>query len=89
MSTVRSTSTPSTTHTPQSASTMSGATKPSRERIAMRAYEKWMQRGCVHGYDMQDWVDAEKELMEEQSRSTSQTRSAQTPSQAAMPGMRR
>jgi hypothetical protein len=67
----------------------SGATKPSRERVAMRAYEKWMQRGCVHGYDLQDWVEAEKELMEEQSRSTSQTRSPQTPSQAAMPGMRR
>ncbi len=79
MSTIRSTSTPSTGHTAQPAKqaqtvtpstpTASGA-KPSCEHIAQRAYEKWMKRGCVHGYDVQDWAEAEKEVMAEQSRTT-------------------
>jgi hypothetical protein len=39
-----------------------------REKIAMRAYEKWCKRGRQHGSDKQDWVDAEKELMAELGR---------------------
>lgn len=55
--------------TAQAAQTTHAAgTKPSCERIAQRAYEKWMKRGCVHGYDIQDWVEAEKELLSEQTR---------------------
>lgn len=38
------------------------------ERIAMRAYEKWCQRGCSHGHDMQDWLEAETELRTETGR---------------------
>lgn len=30
-----------------------------RERIAAKAYELWEQRGCRHGYDLEDWFDAE------------------------------
>jgi hypothetical protein len=37
----------------------------SNEKIAQRAYEKWMKRGCRHGSDVQDWVEAEKELKAE------------------------
>lgn len=33
-----------------------------QEKIARLAYDKWCQRGCPHGSDMQDWLDAEKEL---------------------------
>ena len=40
-----------------------------REKIAMRAYEKWLKRGCVHGYDHQDWCEAEAELRTEMSKS--------------------
>jgi hypothetical protein len=39
--------------------------KISHERIAMRAYEKWMQRGCPHGSDQRDWLEAEAELKAE------------------------
>jgi hypothetical protein len=39
-----------------------------REKIAMRAYERWCKRGKPHGSDKQDWVEAEKELMVEMSR---------------------
>jgi hypothetical protein len=41
------------------------------ERIAQRAYEKWMKRGCPHGSDMQDWIEAERELMAEMARTPS------------------
>lgn len=32
------------------------------EKVALRAYQKWLQRGCTHGRDVQDWVEAEAEL---------------------------
>ncbi|MHB1425720.1 MAG: DUF2934 domain-containing protein [Gemmataceae bacterium] len=38
------------------------------EKIAMRAYEKWIQRGRLQGTEMQDWLDAENELKAEMSR---------------------
>lgn len=44
--------------------------KPAHERIAMRAYEKWLQRGCQSGTDQQDWLEAEAELMAEMHRTT-------------------
>ena len=34
----------------------------SREDIAHRAYELDTQRGCASGYDVEDWVRAEKQL---------------------------
>jgi hypothetical protein len=36
--------------------------KITHERIAMLAYEKWLQRGCPHGNDQQDWLEEEAEL---------------------------
>jgi hypothetical protein len=36
-----------------------------REKIAMRAYEKWCKRGRPHGTDRQDWLEAEMELKAE------------------------
>jgi hypothetical protein len=44
------------------------ATKIPHEKIAMRAYEKWMKRGCKHGHDKQDWAEAEAELRSEMGR---------------------
>jgi hypothetical protein len=35
------------------------------ERIAKRAYEKWMKGGCKHGCDQQHWLEAEAELKKE------------------------
>jgi hypothetical protein len=35
------------------------------EKIAMRAYEKWVKRGFKHGRDQQDWLEAEAELRAE------------------------
>ncbi len=38
------------------------------EKVAMRAYEKWMQSGCKHGCDRQHWYEAEQEIRAEMTR---------------------
>ena len=48
------------------------------DRIAMRAYDKWMKRGCPQGTDFQDWVEAEAELVAEASRGTSGSSNSST-----------
>lgn len=30
--------------------------------IAVRAYERFLARGAVHGFDVEDWLAAEREL---------------------------
>jgi hypothetical protein len=39
------------------------------DKIAMRAYERWVKRGRRHGSDVQDWLVAEAELKAEYARS--------------------
>jgi hypothetical protein len=36
---------------------------PKETVIATRAYELFLQRGGVHGYDTEDWLMAERELL--------------------------
>jgi hypothetical protein len=43
------------------------------DRVAKRAYEKWLKRGCTHGQDMQDWIEAEKEVLAEMKGTASAT----------------
>jgi hypothetical protein len=38
------------------------APQPTPEAIAKRAYELYLQRGSVSGYEMEDWLAAEAEL---------------------------
>jgi Protein of unknown function (DUF2934) len=38
------------------------ATKSLRTRISLRAYELYEARGCLEGFDMQDWLQAEREI---------------------------
>jgi hypothetical protein len=59
------------------------APKVPHERIAMLAYEKWVKRGCPHGSDQQDWLEAEAELKTQTAR-TSETRTT-TPVHAPAP----
>jgi hypothetical protein len=42
--------------------------KVPHEKIAMRAYEKWVKRGRPQGTHVQDWLEAENELKAEYSR---------------------
>jgi hypothetical protein len=36
-----------------------------QEKIAMRAYEKWLKCGCKNGEDKKHWFEAEAELKAE------------------------
>jgi len=38
--------------------------EPTRDEIALRAYHIYLERGCTPGNDFDDWVRAERELME-------------------------
>jgi hypothetical protein len=40
------------------------ASAPSLEEIRQRAYELHLERGCMHGWHQEDWLQAERELME-------------------------
>jgi hypothetical protein len=48
----------------------------SKENIARRAYELYTQRGCLPGKDVEDWVNAEKELVTEPSIPPAKARAA-------------
>ncbi len=39
----------------------------SRERIEQLAYEFWARRGYQHGHALQDWLQAERELLQKAS----------------------
>jgi hypothetical protein len=36
--------------------------QPAPTDIAARAFELFVKRGCVHGFDQEDWLVAEQEL---------------------------
>lgn len=42
-----------------------GQTNQVRPRIAQRAYELYAQRGHAHGYDREDWLEAERQILSE------------------------
>lgn len=63
MSRATATATPATQ--PQAAPPMPAIP---REKIAMRAYEKWIKRGRKDGHDQQDWLEAERELRAEMAK---------------------
>jgi hypothetical protein len=35
---------------------------PLRDKVAQRAYERYQSRGGAHGYDQDDWLEAEREV---------------------------
>jgi hypothetical protein len=40
------------------------------EDIARLAYAIWQDRGCPHGSDVEDWLEAERQLSKQQAAST-------------------
>jgi hypothetical protein len=42
--------------------TVSGV--PTGEEIELRAYQIYIERGGAHGHDVEDWVQAKRELVE-------------------------
>ena len=49
-------------------------TKVEREALAKLAYELYLRRGGEHGYDVEDWLMAERILIEEKKRTGSHRR---------------
>ncbi|HZP33498.1 MAG TPA: DUF2934 domain-containing protein [Candidatus Acidoferrales bacterium] len=47
---------------PSSSNQRSNNHHPSHEHIAIRAYEIYVKRGAEHGRDLDDWLQAEREL---------------------------
>jgi Protein of unknown function (DUF2934) len=37
---------------------------PTREEIQLRAYQIYLERDGAHGHDVDDWLEAERELYE-------------------------
>ena len=50
-----------------------GGAPLSEERIAERAYHKWLARGCPSGDDLRDWYEAQEELQRADSGATGTT----------------
>ncbi len=48
--------------TKTSAAASAARQPPTHDEIAKRAYELYLARGGEHGYDAQDWAQAESEL---------------------------
>jgi H+-transporting ATPase len=42
--------------------------KPLEDQIRQRAYELYEERGREDGHDVEDWLHAEKEIMEQKVR---------------------
>src|SRR6476646_11682281 len=47
---------------------MAMGSEPSEEDIRMRAYQRFLERGGGHGSDFEDWLEAERELKDGQTR---------------------
>jgi len=52
------------TSSPAARKSPSAGTQPTREQIALRAYEIYLERGCAPGHELEDWTRAERELLE-------------------------
>jgi len=35
------------------------------ELIGKRAYSLFEQRGCIHGHELEDWLEAERQILDE------------------------
>lgn len=40
------------------------AAQPTYDEIAQAAYQRYLTRGAADGHDMDDWIEAERELRE-------------------------
>jgi hypothetical protein len=45
-----------------------GQADHAQSRIAQRAYNLYEQRGCIHGHDFEDWLEAERQILSESGR---------------------
>ncbi len=53
---------------PTTRKTRAAKTAPTHEEIALRAYEIYLERGGAPGDALQDWTQAERELLEKSNK---------------------
>jgi Protein of unknown function (DUF2934) len=53
---------------PSNVSEESGKNEPSLVEIRQRAFEIHIERGGIHGCDLDDWLQAQRELQEKHNR---------------------
>ncbi len=51
------------TATPSARVKSQGPVQDIQVRIAARAHELYVQRGCLDGYHLHDWLEAEQEIL--------------------------
>ena len=39
-----------------------GSLELTEEYVRLRAYQVWVRRGCIHGRDVEDWLEAEAQI---------------------------
>jgi hypothetical protein len=49
---------------------------PTREEIELSAYQIYVERGGAHGQDVDDWLQAERELVEKYGRRDQKAKAA-------------
>ena len=49
---------------------------PIREEIELRAYQIYVERGGAHGQDVEDWLQAERELVEKYGKPVQKAKAA-------------
>ena len=49
----------------QSRTTQQDFVSPTQEEIALRAHQIWVESGCPHGHDVDNWITAERQLTKE------------------------
>ena len=49
---------------------------PTREEIELRAYQIYVERGGTHGQDVEDWLQAERELVARYGKPVQKARAA-------------
>jgi len=52
------------TSSPAARKSPSAGSQPTRDQIALRAYEIYLERGGTPGQELEDWTRAERELLE-------------------------
>lgn len=57
----------------QSVPEESGKNAPSAAETSQRAFEIHIERGGIHGWDLDDWLQAERELKEKYNHSNDET----------------
>ena len=57
---------PALAQSPQTSESLQMESLPLEERIRQRAHEIWLENGGPAGTDLVNWLEAEREILEEQ-----------------------